>query len=188
MLKVFRCVLLAVPFLSMSSHAEELSAIVQAKISIEIEKAKAMAADPVIVRAVKEFNSNKPVQLRALDQMKWQSLSATEPVVTALTLNNAARYMKSHVSDLASEAFVSGADGTKVAFLAKTTNWNHTGAAKHEDAMQGKVWQGKVERDESTDTLQLQVSVPVIDDDKPIGSLVIGLKVRDLNTRRIAAN
>jgi hypothetical protein len=47
--------------------------------------------------------------------------------------------------------------------------------------MTGKNWQGPVEVDESSGQQQLQVSVPVLDGGKPIGSLVVGLSVTKLS-------
>jgi hypothetical protein len=43
--------------------------------------------------------------------------------------------------------------------------------------MAGKTWQGKVEVDESSGLQQLQISVPVIIDGKPAGSLVVGVSL-----------
>jgi len=188
MLKVLRCMALLAVSLAVTVHAEELSAIAKAKVSVEVEKAKSLAADPVIVKAVKEFNANKPAPLRGMTQTKWEALAATDSIVTGLASNAVAKFIKSHVDEMVSEAFLSGADGTKVALLAKTTNWNHTGAAKFEDPMQGKTWQGSAEKDLSTDVLQLQIAVPVLDEGKSIGVLVIGLKVRDLASRHATAD
>jgi hypothetical protein len=188
MLKRAFSVLLLVICFSISANAEDLSATVQARVSMETEKAKEIALDPVIVRAVKESNASKPAQMKGMTQEKWENLAANDPVIVSLSNNAAAQFIKSHASDLVSEAFVSGADGTKVALLSKTTNWSHIGIPKHEQPMQGKTWQGKIDRDLSTDVLQLQISVPVRDGAKVIGSLVLGLKVRDLANRRVALN
>ena len=79
-----------------------------------------------------------------------------------------------------SEAFVSSANGTKVAFLAKTTSWSHKGKPKHETPMTGKVWQGPLETDKSSGVQQIQVAVPVLDGGKPIGSLVVGYAISKL--------
>ena len=78
--------------------------------------------------------------------------------------------------------FLSGSDGAKVAFLAKTSSWSHKGKAKHDDPMAGKVWQGAVEVDESTGLQQVQVGVPVLEGGKPIGSLVVGLSLAKLGS------
>ena len=75
---------------------------------------------------------------------------------------------------------MSGADGTKVAFLAKTTSWSHKGRDKHQIPMSGKTWYGPMEVDESSGIQQIQVGIPVLDGGKPIGSIVVGLSVAKL--------
>lgn len=47
--------------------------------------------------------------------------------------------------------------------------------------MSGKAWQGRIEVDASTGMRQLQISVPVLDAGKPIGSLVVGLSTAVLS-------
>jgi hypothetical protein len=97
-----------------------------------------------------------------------------------LTKTDAAEFLKSKKTEAISEAFVSDAQGNKVGFLAKTSNWNHKGKPKHDVPMTGKTWQGPVELDESTGLQQVQVAVPVLEGDKPVGSLVVGLAVSKL--------
>ena len=115
-----------------------------------------------------------------MTQEKWKGASVLDPFVRSFTKNAAAEFLKAKRSESLSEAFLSGADGTKVAFLTKPTNWSHKGKAKHDEPMSGKVWQGAVEVDESTGQQQVQVGVPVLDGEKPIGSLVVGFSVSKL--------
>lgn len=155
--------------------ADSLDPTVQAKIDAKIKEVQAWAADPVIVNAVKAHNASVPPDQAAMNQDRWKSLSILDPFVRAFTKNEAADFLKTKKNEIVTEAFLSGADGLKVAFLAKTTNWSHKGKAKHDEPMAGKTWQGPVETDESSGQRQLQISVPVLDAGKPIGSLVIGL-------------
>jgi hypothetical protein len=46
--------------------------------------------------------------------------------------------------------------------------------------MTGKTWQGPVEVDESSGAQQVQVSMPILDGDKAIGSLVVSLSTSKL--------
>jgi hypothetical protein len=78
------------------------------------------------------------------------------------------------------ELYVSGADGGKVAFLAKTAKWSHSGLAKHERPMRGETWIGEPVRVAATDTRQVQVSFPVLDGSKAIGSIVLSLDLGKL--------
>ena len=150
---------------------------VQAKIDARIAEIKTWAADPVIVAAVKAHAAAVPADQAALTQDKWKSLTVLDPLVRSFTKNEAGAFLKSKKAEWVTEAFLSDANGLKVAFLAKTTNWNHSGKPKHDEPMAGKTWQGSVEVDESSGLQQLQVSVPVLDGGKPVGSLVVGLSL-----------
>ena len=154
--------------------AQELDPALQAKLDVKLKVIQTWAADAVIVGAVKAHNANLPAEAAAMTQDKWKAASVMDPFIRSFTKNSAAEFLKSRRTKATSEAFVSGADGTKVAFLAKTTSWSHKGKAKHDVPMSGKPWQGPVEVDESTGQQQVQLSVPVLDGDKPIGSLVVG--------------
>jgi len=163
------------------ASAQGLDAALQAKIDEQIKTIATWAADPVIVDAVKAHNASLPADQAALTQDKWRGLTVLDPLVRGFTKNAAGQFLKGKKSDLVSEAFVSDAEGLKVAFIAKTSGWSHKGKPKHDVPMTGKNWQGPVEVDESSGQQQLQVSVPVLDGGKPIGSLVVGLSVTKLS-------
>ena len=160
--------------------ADAPNAAVQAKIDAKLKEITGWAADPTIVSAVKAHNAGLPADQSAMTQDAWKALSVMDPFVRSFTKNDAGQFLKGKKGEAVSEAFVSGADGLKVAFLSKPTNWSHKGKPKHEDALTGKTWQGPVELDESTGLQQVQVSVPVMDDGKAIGSLVVGLSLSKL--------
>jgi hypothetical protein len=160
--------------------AAGLDAAMQGKVDAKLKEIQTWAANATVVDAVKAYNGSKSPEAAAMDQAKWGSTSVIDPFVRGLTKSPAAEFLKSKKGEVVSEAFVSGADGGKVAFLGKPTNWSHKGKPKHELPMSGKIWQGDVEIDESSGLQQLQVSVPVLDGGKPIGSLVVGLIVGKL--------
>jgi hypothetical protein len=166
--------------LSPALHAEDLDAATQAKLTAKIEVIKTWAADATLVKAVKTYNTTPPAEVVGLNQDKWKTLAILDPIVRGFTKNEAGTVIKAKKSADVSEAFLSATDGTKVAFLTKPTNWSHKGKPKHDVPMTGKTWQGAVEVDDSTGIRQIQVSVPVLDGDKPIGSLVVGLDLGKL--------
>lgn len=141
----------------------------------ELKKLAPLGTDAKVVAAVKAYNTAPPTVAKDMDQAKWSQLSVLSPEVKTFTKNDLATYLKSKKTDRISEIFVSGADGTKVAFLAKTTSWSHKGKPKHDKPMSGKTWIGNPELDESSGKMQIQFSFPVLDGAKPIGSVVIGL-------------
>ena len=166
--------------LSQVAAASGLDPALQASVTAKIKEVKAWAADPAIVSAVKEYNTSKAPQAASMDQARWTNTSVIDPFVRGLTKTPAAQVLKTKRGEVVSEAFLSGADGGKVAFLGKPTNWSHQGKPKHDLPMSGKTWQGDIEVDESSGLRQLQIAVPVLDGRKPIGSLVVGLSVGQL--------
>lgn len=158
----------------------DMDPLLQAKVNAKIKEIRQWAADEAIVSEVRQYNSAKSPQAATMDQAKWANTSVIDPFVRSLTKTPAASVLKAKRGDLVGEAFLSGADGGKVAFLGKPSRWSHKGNPKHDLPMSGKTWQGDIEVDESSGLRQLQVAVPVLDDGKPIGSLVVGLGVLQL--------
>ncbi len=167
--------LLAAPLLS-----ETLPNDLRLKVESRAKQLLEWGSDPKIVSAVKAHNASLSAAEQAMTNEKWKGLTQLDPFVRAYSKNEVAQYLKSKKDESISEAFVSGADGTKVAFLAKTTSWSHKGRDKHQIPMSGKTWYGPVEVDESSGTQQIQVGFPVLDGGKPIGSIVVGLSVAKL--------
>lgn len=152
----------------------------QAKVDAKLTELKALATAPEIVSAVKAQNATPSAEVTGMTEEKWKSLPMTDPFVRGLAKNEAANFLKSKKGEEIAEAFVSDADGRKVGLLAKTSSWSHKGKAKHDKPMAGQTWQGDVEVDESTGVQQVQVAVPVMDGDKVVGSLVVGLRISKL--------
>ncbi len=163
-----------------SSFGGGIDPSVQARIDAKVKEIQGWASDPVIVKAVAEQNATPPAEFASMTQEKWKNLTVLDPVVRGFTKNGVGTFLKGKKDDVISEAFVSSADGTKVGFLSKTTNWCHKGKPKHEEPLQGKSWQGPVEVDESTGLQQVQVALPIVEGGKPVGSLVVGLSLATL--------
>jgi hypothetical protein len=146
---------------------------IKTKIDAKIALYKAWETAPEIVKAVKDHNANPPAEYKDMTNDKWKAVTVMSPEARALTKNDVAAYMKAHKDSSIVKAFVSGSDGTKVGFLAKTLAWNHAGAPKHDIPMTGKIWIGHVEVDKGTGIEAVQVGFPVLDNGKAIGSIVI---------------
>jgi hypothetical protein len=152
----------------------------KAKVDAKVKQLQSWSTAPEMVAAVKAHNANPPADAKGMTNDKWKSLSIMDPFVRSYTKTPLAIALKARKDDAVSECFVSGADGTKVAFLSKTTWWSHAGKDKHTAPMAGRTWIGPVEVDESTGMQQVQVALPVLDGGKPIGSVVFGLAVSRL--------
>jgi hypothetical protein len=153
----------------------------KAKLDAQIKQLQAISADPQVVAAVKEHNAAAPsAEVTAMTNEKWAGLSLFDPFVKAVAKAPVSGFLKSKTDDVISEVFVSGADGRKVGFAAKTTYYSHKGMPKHEVPMTGKTFIGPPKQDESTGVMEIQVGLPVMDGGKAIGSIVFGLRVDKL--------
>jgi hypothetical protein len=163
-----------------AAYGADLTADQKAEVDAKLKQVSSWSTDKKIVDAVRSFNANPPAIVKGMTQEKWESLSMLSPEVKAESKNDLAAYLRTLKDGNISEIFVSGADGTKVAFLSKTTNWSHKGKPKHDLPMGGKTWIGKPELDASTGVQQVQIALPVLDNGKAIGSIVVGLNLSKL--------
>lgn len=166
-------ILLAVVLLVVGFQAQAMD--LEKALAPTIAQAKKWVADAKIIAAVKEGNANNATKYKDINQDKWKAASIMDASVKDFTKNDAATFLKTSKSPEVTEAFLNAKDGTKVAFLSKTSGWSHAGKPKHDVPMAGKVWIGKVEVDDTTGFQQVQFGVPVKDGGKVIGSLVIGV-------------
>jgi hypothetical protein len=156
---------------------------IKAKLDAKILELTPLSTDPELVNAVKAHNTAAAsAEAMAMTNDKWHTLSVLDPFVRATAKSPLSEYLKTRKkSDEAiAKIFVSGADGFKVGFDAKTEHWTHKGMPKHEVPMAGETWIGTVKVDDSTGQQLIQVGLPVVDEGKPIGSIVIGIRVDKL--------
>jgi hypothetical protein len=157
----------------------EMTAAIQAELDKQKTVIASWAANPVIVNAVLEQNRKGPIG--GMDNAKWKMVRRRDPVVTGFQTNPAGQLLKAKLNEsqgAVSEAFLSAAQGEKVAFVEKTTSYIHRGVAKFDVPFgTGKAWQGPAEFDESSQTYAIQISVPVLAEGKPIGALVVGVNL-----------
>jgi hypothetical protein len=155
----------------------------KAKLDLKIIQLRAYSSDPQVVSAVKAHNATPAsAEAKAMTNEQWHNLSLFDPFVRAVAKSPLSEYLKAVKSkdDTIAKVFVSGADGFKVGFDAKTEHWTHKGMPKHELPMTGQTWIGPVKLDDSTGLVLIQVGLPVLDNDKPIGSIVFGLRADKL--------
>jgi hypothetical protein len=161
--------------------AFEVTPAIQKEIDKHVEVVKGWAVDPVVVKAVEAQNAKGPIT--GMDNAKWKTVRRSDDLVKGFQTCDAGKLLKAKADaagDAYPEAFLSGAQGEKVAFIEKTTSYIHKGAAKFDVPFGGKVWQGQPEFDESSQTHQVQVGVPVVAGGKPIGVLVVGINLTKL--------
>lgn len=166
--------------LACTVHADELTAAQKSKVDAKMQSLSSWSTDKKIVGFIRNFNASPPAETKGMTQEKWENLNMLSPEIKAISKNDLAQYLRTIKDDTISEIFVSGADGTKAAFLSKTTSWSHKGKPKHDVPMSGKTWTGKPELDSSTGVQQVQIGLPILDNGKPIGSIVVGLNLSKL--------
>lgn len=157
--------------------AEELSPDIKVLLDKAVTSVQPLSTDPTIVAAVKKYNEAPP---STMTNDAWKKLNLLSPEVKALVKSEIGLYLKGKKTAIITEIFLNGADGGKVAFLSKTSSWNHKGKAKHDEPMAGKMWTGPIEVDESSGAQQIQIALPVLDGSTPIGSLVIGFGIAQM--------
>ncbi len=168
--------------LNLAWAAFEVTPEVQKEIDRHIDVVKGWAANQVVVKAVQAQNQKGP--MAGMDNAKWKTVRRSDDVVKGFQTNEAGKFLKQKAAegnDYYAEAFLSAAQGEKVAFIEKTTSYIHKGAAKFDVPFSsGKSWQGQPEFDESSQTHQIQVSVPVVSEGKTLGVLVVGINLSKL--------
>jgi hypothetical protein len=177
---VFPFLLWMISLGQVQAQSGTLTAEQNKKLEELMKQASELAKSAELVAAVRDYNAKAGAGNQDMNQDKWSKLTIMDPVVKELRSNATAKLLQSRKADVVSEAFVSGADGTKVGFLSKPSNWSHKGKPKHDDPMAGKSWIGTPEKDASTGLSQVQFALPIVDAGKPIGSLVIGVAVNKL--------
>ncbi len=162
--------------------AFEITPALQKDIDQTVETVKGWAAEPAIVSAVAAQNQKGPIA--GMDNPRWKTLRRSDALVKEFQSNDAAKLIKQKVDGsqgLYSEAFLSASHGEKVAFVDKTSSYLHQGQPKFDTPFtSGKSWQGQPEFDESSQTYQIQVAVPVLAAGKPVGVLVVGVNLSKL--------
>ena len=172
----------------------EITADVQAQIDTWKQTVQTWADDQKLAAYVAEHNEKGPIE--GMDNKQWKRTRRSSAQVKALQNNAAAKFLKKQAAEtkgLVSEAFLNGSDGSKAAFLDKTSSYIHAGKGKFDTPFKtGRFWQGKPEFDESTQTYAVQIAVPVhkyasYDKDgkgqgkaERIGVLVVGLSLDKL--------
>jgi hypothetical protein len=160
--------------------AQDLPPEIKAKIETRIKQLEYLSTDPHVVDAVKAYDASPWPEGKGMTNEKWASLSVLDPFVRSLSKSPLGEYLKSKKTEVIVKLFVSGADGGKVAYDAKTQYWTHKGMPKHEVPMSGSTFIGPMKQDGTLGIYAIQVGLPVLSGGKPIGSIVVDLRVDKL--------
>jgi hypothetical protein len=163
--------------LAWAASCFEVMEEIQTRVSWQVWNADGWAANPLLVEAVLAQNKKGPIP--GMDNAKWKAVRESDAVVQGFIKNDVAAFLKAEMANtdgICTGAFLNAAQGEKVAFTEKTGSYIHKGSAKFDAPFaSGKSWQGKPELDDSGKVYEIQISVPVLSEGKPIGVLVVEL-------------
>jgi hypothetical protein len=163
----------------LSLSQEQLEVVLAPK----IKAVKRLAANPTIIDAVKAQNAEETTieQIKQIDN-EWRSTKTLTAFKISLQRNPAGRFLRRRIrrDPTYGEAFLTDKRGANVAAYPATSDYwqgDETKFTASYNDGKGKVFVGGVEYDESSQTNAAQVSVPVIDQGKAIGVLVMGVQL-----------
>lgn len=172
------------------SHADDVQAAMQSFLETNIST---WANDPVLVQAIISQNAQTAQYDQAkIDEMDrlWQAYEGIPDaeIIAGVITNPAADFLRLQVAQSGgaiTEAFVMDARGLNVAAAAPTTDYWQGDEAKFTETYPlgaAAVHLGDVELDASTQEVQGQVSVTVVDQQtgEPVGALTVGINLTSL--------
>jgi NitT/TauT family transport system substrate-binding protein len=146
-----------------------------------IQMIEKIAADPIIVNAVKKQNAKGLTldEIKAIDK-KWVA-GGQKGLVSSVRSNPAGKFLQNEVlsnGGAFTEAFLCDRQGAIVGEYPKTSDYWQGDEKKFTECYNNgnsKVYTGPLEFDESTKTFSLKTSVPVRDKGETIGVLIFGI-------------
>lgn len=163
--------------------AADVTPKMQPKIDAYRKQAVAWAADPLIIKAVKEANAKGPIPM--MGNAKWRELKEDDPIVKGLVDNAAGQLMTKWLNadpKGINKIVLSGDKSHRVGFTSMPAVYIGKGKPNFDTSMnEGKVWQqGETKPDPSTNIESVQISAPVMDGGKVIGVLLVALTASHL--------
>ena len=162
--------------------AGDITPKMQLKIDAYKKQAATWAANPAIVKAVKEANAQGPIP--AMGNAKWRELKDTDPIVTGFVSNPTGqmltKWMSADVKGI-NKVVLTGNKGQRVAYTSMPAIYIGKGKPNFDEAFEGKLWhQGETKPDPSTNIDTVQIAAPVKEGDEVIGVLLVSLTAANL--------
>lgn len=162
--------------------AGDITPKMQTKIDAYKKQAATWAANPAIVKAVKDANAQGPIPM--MGNAKWRELKETDPVVTGFVGNPAGQLLTKWMNADAkgiNKIVLSGNKGQRVAYTSMPAIYIGKGKPNFDEAFDGKLWhQGETKPDPSTNIDSVQIAAPVKNGDEVIGVLLVSLTAANL--------
>ena len=162
--------------------AGDITPKMQVKIDAYKKQAASWAADPAIVKAVKDANARGPIPM--MGNAKWRELKETDPIITGFTSNPTGQMLTKWMNADAkgiNKIVLSGSKGQRVAYTSMPAIYIGKGKPNFDEAFDGKLWhQGESKPDPSTNIDTVQIAAPVKDGSDVIGVLLVSLTAANL--------
>lgn len=189
--KLIPLLLFLMPLLLAAQDDGALSdAEIKSLLAVKIRTAETLAFSPTLIDAVRSQNA----QNLTLDVIKerdeaWKSTDQLTPFKLSLQTSKAGKTLKRFVSenDDFNEAFLTDNQGANVAAYPATSDYWQGDEEKWTASFangNGQTFVGPIERDESTQTVAVQISAPVMHRQETIGVLVVGVTLSYLESRQ----
>ena len=166
-------------------HAE-----IEKLLATKVRTVQHMALNPQLIQAVRRQNAQK-ISLNVVKKLDddWKGTEELTPFKRSLQQNSAGKLLKRYVSrnPFLNEAFLTDNQGANVAAFPATSDYWQGDEEKWTESFNegvGKIFVGPLERDESTNTVAVQVSAPLFHQGETIGVLVVGVTFDYLNVKR----
>lgn len=163
-------ILLTAFSLQPSNALATLPADMQAKVESYKNKLVEWAANPTIVKAVKEANA-KGGMIPGMTNGKWDELAENHPQVTGIMATPASKLILQWEADKGiNKLFVRDAKGNMVAGSGKSLIYNAAARPPIKEAMKGKAWNAQeIKPDPTTQINSVHISAPILDGGNVIG-------------------
>jgi hypothetical protein len=159
-----------------------LAADLPAGVAAKVEKAKKrlveLAADPGVVAAVREANTNGP---GGMTNGKWIGLSDSDPAVKNVLSNKISVQIAKweQGDDTLNKIVLRDEKGFLVGASTRPLIFNNVKVPVFSNAIKGQPWSAsEIKPDTSTQIPSVHVAAPVLDGGKPIGVLHAGVTAK----------
>jgi hypothetical protein len=176
------CAVATFGFLANVALAGDITPKMQTKIDTYKKQSAVWAADPAIVKAVKDANTQGPIS--GMGNAKWRELKESDPTVSGFITNATGQLLTKWMNADAkgiNKIVLSGNKSHRVAYTSMPAKYIGKGAPNFDEPIEGKLWhQGESKPDPSTDIDSVQIAAPVKDGKEVIGVLLISLTAANL--------
>lgn len=162
--------------------AGDITPKMQTKIDAYKKQATTWAANPAIVKAVKDANAQGPIPM--MGNAKWRELKEADPIVSGFVSNPVGQLLTKWMNADAkgiNKIVLSGNKSQRVAYTSMPAIYIGKGKPNFDEAFGGKPWhQGETKPDPSTNIDSVQIAAPVKDGNEVIGVLLVSLTAANL--------